>query len=956
MSKILIGLLIITTLLTVTVSSPISRTVTAITRDDIDYRLPNNSIPISYKVALIPHLTVGNFKFDGEISIDLQVVEATSSLTLHTNDLTIDENATSLTGKNTVQTISNHTYDLTRHFLMINTATVLAPGNYTLNIKYIGNLNNAMRGFYRSSYINDNGETVWLGTTQFEPTHARQAFPCYDEPALKATFDISIKHSVNYTAISNMPVLRQSEVNATEDTIWTYFETTPIMSTYLVAFIVSDYGYISNVNQTYRVWVRKNALAYAQYAYDIGLVELDLMENYTGVAYNLPKMDQAGIPDFSAGAMENWGLVTYRESYFLNQENVTRVNIHQYTATVISHEFAHQWFGNLVGPAWWKYLWLNEGFARYYQYYITDMAEDNWRTVDQFVIKVQQGAAFVDDGMATSHPLNYDVGSPSEISAIFDTISYSKGACVIRMMQHFMSEEVFKAGLTKYLNARAYSYADSDDLFEGLQAAVNESYILPVHLSIKEIMDTWVEQMGYPVITVVRNYTTGTAVLTQERFLLTESTVSDNHDYKWWVPINYVLESNPDFRDTLADDWIRAQDESIIVNIDNSMDLWLIINKQQTGYYRVNYDDTNWALITKYLNSNKYKNIHVHNRAQLIDDSLNLARSGRLSYSVTFDLLTHLVQEVDYVPWYAAFTGFSFLKRMLANTKEYDTFKAFVLHLVTALVEDVGYDALKDDEHLTKFNRPNALTWACNYGHVACLSTAQEKLLAYLDAPDTYFIDPNLKTFVLCAGIRASDTSTWNNLYARYQQTTVSAEKTEILTALGCSNNKNILKNYLQLTLNDSALESSVSPSVFYAVYSGSEVGIDVALDFIIDNALAIFVADGHNKNIGTYLTGIGYRITTKEQYEKLSTFLEQQVSIVADTGATGIAYAKSNLQWIEKHEPTIRGWLKEWTDISTEPGTEPSTEPSTESGNSATVFTTSLSLSMVTLLLHCIQ
>ncbi|XP_015517541.2 uncharacterized protein LOC107222622 [Neodiprion lecontei] len=901
-------------LVAIAFSSPVPRTEVGQfgigSRVDGDYRLPNNTAPLQYNITLVPYIVVGNFTFDGTVDILLQVLEATSTITLHTNALTYNESLTKLVNQNGSSiNVTSHTYDTAEQFLIIGVASQLSIGNYTLSFTYVGVLDSDMYGFYRSSYTNASGDTVWLATTQFEPTSARRAFPCYDEPALKATFAISIKHEPELHALSNMPINYTYE-DSTDGKIWTVFETTPIMPTYLVAFVVSDFIAIKSDDETYNVWTKPPAIDQAQYVFDIGRIELAELENYTNISYMLPKMDQISIPDFSAGAMENWGLVTYRESMFLYEENVSTLSTKRSIATVISHEFGHQWFGNLVSPAWWKYLWLNEGFATYFQYYTTDVAEDNWRLMEQFVVIAQQATAFVSDASATSHPMNQDVASPSEISAIFDNISYRKAACVIRMMSHFLTEEVFKAGLTKYLNKMAYSAATSDDLFEALDEAESEAYILPTLVYVADIMETWVEQMGYPVVTVTRNYTTGTTEITQARFLLGDADSSDTHDYKWWIPINWAVQSSPDFSSTVAADWIRSQDESIIISSFNASG-WVIFNKQQTGYYRVNYDDTNWGMIANYLNSDEYLAIHVLNRAALIDDALNLARANLLSYSVVLDVTLYLQREVDYVPWYAAFTGLSYLHRVFANTDEYESFRTYFAFLTSNVFETVGIEESSDDEHMTTLNRINVINYACNFGLQSCRSSAEEKLINWLDNSTVNPIAPNLLTNTICAGLRGANSTTWNRALNKYLTTESSTEKTALLAGLGCSENESIINNWMSAIINSTTgLTTSTSSSAFIYVYQGSPYNVDRAFDFLVDNVNDIVSYFGSNSTVQTFLTGTAYRMTTQTQLDKLNAFITAQSAILGTAAATAIEYAESNIAWNTAYEEEVRTWL----------------------------------------------
>ncbi|MCL4131802.1 UNVERIFIED_CONTAM: hypothetical protein GTU68_054331 [Idotea baltica] len=310
-----------------------------------------------------------------------------------------------------------------------------------------------MVGFYRSSYFEDDVE-IFLGTTQFEATDARRAFPCFDEPALKATFDITIAREDGMGVISNMPNISSTPIEDQPGWYWESFDTTLPMSTYLVAFIVSDFVSISsnaNDHVLFRVWARREAIYQAEYALSIGPDVLTYYEDYFSIPFPLPKQDMAALPDFDAGAMENWGLITYRETALLYDPEQSGAYNRQRVGAVVAHELAHQWFGDLVSPAWWSELWLNEGFATYMEYHGLDALNPTFQMLEQFIANDLQ-YVFATDSLESSHPINVEVDDPAEIWELFDTISYSKGASIIRMMNYYLTEATFRQGLTNYLN------------------------------------------------------------------------------------------------------------------------------------------------------------------------------------------------------------------------------------------------------------------------------------------------------------------------------------------------------------------------------------------------------------------------------------------------------------------------------------------------------------------------
>ena len=399
--------------------------------------------------------------------------------------------------------------------------------------------------------------------TQFEATDARRCFPCFDEPNLKATFQVTINADQGLTALSNMPVIGEGEVKVNGKTKKQYvFDTTPIMSTYLLAMAVGEFDYIQSkaVPKSpkgakpidVRVFTLKGQSNQGQFGLDVAVKTLEFFSSYFDIAYPLPKMDLIAIPDFSAGAMENWGLVTYREIYLLYDEKTTSSSVKQRIAYVVGHELAHQWFGNLVTMDWWSELWLNEGFATFVGWMAVDNLFPEWKVWTQFVTNdYSHGLAL--DCLRSSHRIFFkfnhlaievEVQSPSEINQIFDAISYSKGASVIRMLNSFLGQETFMNGVRLYLKKHAYSNATTLDLWSSLKEASG--------IDVATLMFTWTRKMGYPMVTVVceqydSSQKTMTLTLRQQRYLKSGdlSPAEESESPIWWIPIGVVTNMSP---------------------------------------------------------------------------------------------------------------------------------------------------------------------------------------------------------------------------------------------------------------------------------------------------------------------------------------------------------------------------------------------------------------------------
>ncbi|EFN87059.1 aminopeptidase N [Harpegnathos saltator] len=940
---------LVLTLATCWAHDPIFDDVEPIPYDDpipTDYRLPNDGIsPINYEITLQPYFeevpketNKEKFSFDGNVKITLAITKKTKVITLHAKDLNINTDSVYLEYEKKDKDeelekvkakIVRSEEDKKRDFIRVTFENNIPPEpeNYYLKIEYTGKLNDNMRGFYRSYYKEDD-EEQWLATTHFEPTSARLAFPCWDEPDKKATFEIIIKHPSDYTVISNMQEKKKEEKKEEKKTQdysekTTQFEKTPKMSTYLVAFVVSKYSSKQNDNENLAIWTRPDEIDNTKYSLEQAEKTLANLETFTDINYykdggaskksdsmEMQKMDQVTIPHFIPGAMENWGLVTYRESALLYTKNVTTTRAKQDIAMVISHEFAHQWFGNLVTPEWWKYIWLNEGFATFFQYFTTDSVvtendEELWRLMDQFVIKNLQESAFVTDASRNTRSMNQDAGTAEQINSLFDNIAYKKAASVIRMMQHFLTNDIFKKGLNHYLKNNMHKSVTPVDLFKSMQEILknNKKHKLPHEVA--NIMDTWINQPGYPVVNVKRENGTDNVLITQERFFMYKPAKADTT--KWFIPINYVTQDKPKIETTAPTHWLENKKGQFSIKKALKASNWIILNNLQTGYYRVNYDDTNWENLAKHLNSDKYEEISPVTRAQLIDDSLNLARAGYLSYPVALQITEYLHRETDYIPWYAAARNLNYMDRMLQSMPNYDIFQKYVAQNLKGYMEAVKVtDTPKNKTHVFQLSKELAINTACRYGLEDCKNYVDEMFKDWLENKKK--LPADLRDVILCAGLRYADQHRWNVTLEKYKNTNDESEKAAILNGLGCVQSKKIIETFLDLSLEDKP-DIGIFETL-NTIYSNNAGCFDILMDFINKNIEKIHSQDKNKMKLTTHVNLLAHRITNKEQFGKL-TLLVMRDQVKTDV-LVGMITGKDNLDWIEKHEEVISDWLKE--------------------------------------------
>jgi len=890
-----------------------------------DVRLPRHLVPKKYTLSLTPFIIPNNFTIKGYVEVEMEAVEKGDNITLHVADMAIDNDTVIVVKKDdgTVG-ITSYKYDADREFyiLMLDRSTV--PGHtYTIKIHFIAKLNDNLKGFYRSSFKDKtSGEDEYIAVTQFQPTDARRAFPCFDEPGIKAKYVVSLGRRKEMSSISNMKIRVQGEeMKETDEYVWDHYDESVEMSTYLVAFVVSKFEYREadprSNNVRFRIWSRSDAVEQTEYARDIGPRMLEFFENYFNVPFPLPKQDMIAIPDFGAGAMENWGLITYRETALLFKEGVSAASNKQRIAIVVSHELAHQWFGNLVTPSWWTDLWLNEGFASYVEYLGVDAIQPQLKLLEQFVVSDLQDV-FRTDALESSHPISIPVKHPDEINEIFDRISYGKGASIIRMMDKFLTTDTFRKGLTNYLNELKFKAATQDDLWRHLTEQAHKDGTLPSNLKVKTIMDTWTLQMGFPYVTVERDYDGKTATLSQERFLLTTNpSKKDTHDYKWWIPITFATPAG-DFNDTYNSIWMEEKEKTKVISGLPDKETAVIFNVQETGYYRVNYDITNWKLIVNQLDDN-HQAIHVINRAQILDDALNLAKTGHLDYKTALSLTGYLHKEIDYIPWTSALTGISYIDKMLKRTPAYGEFKKYMLKLITPLYNRLGSTAQKSDEHLDILLRKKVVSWACKVEHPECVYQAIAKFDEWMERgnPDQDNpVDVNLKFQTYCNAIARGGEKAWDFAWERYNASNVATEKSTILSSLGCAKEVWLLNRYLQMSLTPGSGVRKQDGSRVISTVASNTVGRYLAFDFIRDKwetivdyyGSASFTMPGIMKSVMKN-RNTDYEINELKDFQKKNA---DDLRTATRAVKQAIEAAEANLDWMDRNYEDIFTWLKQ--------------------------------------------
>ncbi|XP_043653069.1 endoplasmic reticulum aminopeptidase 1 [Drosophila teissieri] len=648
-------------------------------------RLPNATYPLFYQLHIASDIHKGQLLFTGNATIDVAIRQSTNEIVLHAKNLSdIEITVRRLTdaGSEIVDDLT-HTLHPTAGFLIIHaTENYMAfeeGQRYRLEILYTAIMASRPAGLYYMDYMDEEtNRTVYVAATQCEPTYGRLIFPCYDEPGFKSNFSIKITHGSTHSAISNMPV---KEVLSHGDLKTTSFYTTPPISTYLVAFVISDF---ESISETYRgitqsIYTSPTFKEKGQVALKNAVRTVAALEDYFGISYPLPKLDHVALKKNYGAAMENWGLITYKDGNLL--KNVSS-DAHKRKLDTITqnHEIAHQWFGNLVSPEWWSYTWMNEGFATYFSYVITDLINPDDKMMDMF-INHEAESAYSYNSFFDVRPLTYYVEGEQDIMGVFDIISYKRGACVIKMFHHAFRQKPFVRGISHFLEKYRYSVANELNLFDALQSELQEDEYFsqqPWASRIREIMLSWTHSEWLPIVMVTRNYENNTITFSQRSVHM--------KDELWWIPINFATSKSPNFADTQVDMFMPPQPRYTVALEDLKIQVsgkdWIIVNKQHTGFYLVRYDTDNLMAIARQLQTN-HSVIHPINRLGLFRDLGPLIEHNQIEQvEVVFEMLKYLEFEEDVLIWNQVQDSIECLMRNLHGTSSQSLFNEFVRRLI----------------------------------------------------------------------------------------------------------------------------------------------------------------------------------------------------------------------------------------------------------------------------------
>ncbi|MEX2658729.1 MAG: M1 family metallopeptidase [Acidimicrobiales bacterium] len=651
---------------------------------DADHRLPRNVLPRRYELRIEPDLAAATFA--GREAVAVDVVEATHEIVLNAAFLDVDEAWVEAGGERI-----EATHSLTEERLTLTLAREVPAGGARVHLAFRGVLNDKLKGFYRSTFTDEDGVERVIGTTQMEPADARLAFPCWDEPDLKAVFAVTLVVAEDLLAVSN--AAEASREAAGDGRVAVTFADTIPMSTYLVAFVVGPLEATEAVDvdgTPLRVVHVPGKGHLTPYALEIGAFCLRWFADYYAIAYPGDKCDLIALPDFAAGAMENLGAITFREALLLvepdavTQAELTRV------ADVVAHELAHMWFGDLVTMKWWNGLWLNEAFATFMELASVEDFRPDWQRWVAFT--TERAAAFAVDALESTRPIEFPVASPEDAEGMFDVLTYQKGASVLRMLEQYLGTDRFRDGIRLYLSARAYGNAETTDLWDAIEEATGDP--------VRRIMDSWIFQGGYPLIGV--SAAGDKVTLTQQRFRFStaERTAPDDGPAGdgpvWSVPIVVQAGDGEPSK-------VLLEGPSTTVDLPGAGQ-HLVVNAGGHGFYRVSYTP---ELLTSL--RARISGLDPIERALLVEDTWASVLAGSTSATALLDLTSGFSSETDPTVWAVLGAALGGIDRMLDGTAR-ARFQTFVRTLVAPVLERLGWEPGADEDDLTRQTRGTVLS------------------------------------------------------------------------------------------------------------------------------------------------------------------------------------------------------------------------------------------------------
>mgnify|MGYP001566580248 CR=1 FL=1 len=827
--------------------------------------------PINYNLFFEPNLK--EFNFLGRAEIEIKIQKPTAQIILNSKELKIKKASIKYNNKILNPKIQ---LDEKEDNLILNLNQKIS-NEATIEIQFEGNLNDTLAGFYRSKYSHK-GKEKYLATTQFEAPYARKAFPCFDEPNKKATFSVQLSIDKNMKAISNMPI-KEEKIENNKKII--SFQKTPLMSTYLLYMGVGEFEFIEDKldNTLIRIVTTPGKSKEGKFALELTKKFLKYFQDYSQIKYPLPKLDLIAIPDFAAGAMENWGAITFREVLLLFDPEKTSTRIKKRIAEVIAHELWHQWSGNLVTMEWWNDLWLNESFATYMAYKALNHYFPEWRVWEDF-ISSETAEAFSADSLKTTHSIEVEVKSPNEIEEIFDKISYGKGGSVLRMIDNYLGESKFREGVQKYLNKYQYKNAVAQDLWD----ALSEISDVPI----KEIMESWIKQKNFPLVEAKKE--NSSLILKQKDFS------QSKNDKLWKIPI--VIKTENKTINTLMTKKTQKLD------IDNSN--WFKLNSNQEGFYRVQYEKDNLEKLKELMGK---KDLSTIDRWGIQNDLFNLTINDNITLDIYLDFIKHYNKEENYFVLEDIASNMRYIYTIFSNekfwSKIWSNFKSHINSPFKETFNKLGWNPKKGEKEEDSLLRALTISYLGFAEDKEITSTAIKKFNEFVNSSS---LNPDLSGVIYSLAARNSNGETFSNLVEKYTKIEIIEEKIKLLASLYRFKNPAILKNSLDFALSENVRIQDLR-TVFGSLSSNPDIR-QILLPWIKENWKKLEKYKNTHFVFMGLIESLIVSYVGKEKEEEIRSFLDSKETGYEKTKANAFELMQINTNWLENNSRILENYF----------------------------------------------
>ncbi|KAK0388040.1 hypothetical protein NLU13_4284 [Sarocladium strictum] len=872
--------------------------------------LPAHVKPTHYVVSL-HDLEFKDWTYKGTVTIDLNITQPTKEIVLNTLELKLHNAKVAFDSTKSAQSLASTNFSYDEKAQRVTIAfdqEVPVSKKAALVVEFEGIMNNEMAGFYRSKYkpavepaksVPTDGDWHYMLSTQFESCDARRAFPCFDEPNLKATFDFEVEIPEDQVALSNMPV---KESKPTKDG-WKMvsFETSPIMSSYLLAWAIGDFEYIEQLTDRryngkqipVRVYTTRGLKHQGEWALQHAPKIIDFFSEIFDIDYPLPKSDLLAVHEFTHGAMENWGLVTYRTTQVLYDEKTSDARYKNNVAYVVAHELAHQWFGNLVTMDWWDELWLNEGFATWVGWHAVDYLHPEWQVWAQFVNEGME-SAFRLDGIRASHPIHVPVRDALDINQIFDHISYLKGCSAIRMLANHLGVETFLKGVSNYLKAHQYGNAKTEALWAALSEASGQK--------VDEIMHPWISKIGHPVLTVAEE--PGQISVKQSRYLSSGDVKPEDDTTTWWVPLGLEGKKGSSGVQALS---LNSKEETIR-DID---DEFYKLNSGATGFYRVNYPPARLAKLGTQLDK-----LSTEDKIAIIGSTGDLAFSGSTTTPALLSFLQGFAQEKHSLVWSQVLDSIGLVKSVFNEDETIRKgLEKFTLKLIDSKVKDYGWDFPEGEDYLTIQLRKSLISTAVANNHPEATEEAYKRFNAWAENPDANPIYASIRGSVYRSGLEKDPARAVELLKKEWFNTKSVDGKLVCLSVLGlCKDTDLLKKSIIPFNFNTTPASDSVPSADMHALGNSlavNRVARPIQWQFFKDNYDAAISKLGNPIVVDRYINISLSKFTSLDDVQDIETFFKDKDTKSFDrTLETVKDKIRSRAAYKERDAAALKEWL----------------------------------------------